>query len=82
MIKPKKYGRFILNYLAVAHLFIAAAAWRMNGIYNEKRWGADDIDLNDFVARGYMWVAVFALVTAVTILLALRLFKSGGKHRA
>ena len=82
MIKPKKYARFVLGYLAVVHLFIAAAAWRMNGIYNERVYGSDDFELTQFVARGYMFVAIGTLLSAAIILLALKMLKGTGKHRA
>ena len=82
MIRPKKYARFVLGYLAVAHLFVAAAAWRMNGIYTERVYSSGDTELTQFIAQGYMFVAVGTLLSSVIILLALKLLKSDGKHRA
>ena len=80
-MSTKRYARLGLGYLAIVHLFVAAASWRMNGIYNERVYSSGDVELTQFIARGYLFVAAGTLLTAVTILLALKLLKSGGKHR-
>lgn len=82
MIRPKKYARFALGYLAVFHLFIAAATWRMNGIYSERIYTSGDMELTQFIARGYLFVSIGALITAAMIFTSLKLLKSRGKHRA
>ena len=80
MIRPKKYARFVLNYLAVAHVFIAAACWRMNGIYTERIVTSGDAELTQFIANGYALAAAIFLVSGLLILLAVKIHR--GKHAA
>lgn len=80
MTNTKKYARFALNYLAIAHVFLAAACWRMNGIYNERIYMTGDPELTQFIANGYAIAAGILLASGVLILTALKLLK--GKHQA
>jgi hypothetical protein len=82
MINPKKFARFSLGYLAVVHLVLAAACWRMNGIYDERVYGSGDIELTQFISRGYGIAALILLGSGLLILVALKLLKGNGKHRA
>lgn len=82
MIHPKKFGKFALRFLAIAHLFAAAACWRMNGIWEEKTLVSSDPELTHFIARGYLFVAAGAFLSSVMIVLAMSLIKDKGKHRA
>lgn len=78
----KKFGRFTLGFLAVAHLYGAAACWRMNGIYTEKLQSTDDQELIAFIARGYGLAAAALLLSSLLIVISLRLLKAKGQHRA
>lgn len=78
----KKFGKFALRFLAVAHLFIAAACWRMNGIYTERIYGYGDAETMQFIALGYAFVAAGALLSSLVIMLSLRLMRTKGKHAA
>jgi hypothetical protein len=77
-MSTKRYARYALNYLAVVHLFLAAACWRMNGIYSERIYMADDMDQTQFIANGYALAGAMALLSGVFILLTVKMQK--GKH--
>ena len=79
-MSTKRYARYALNYLATAHIFLAAACWRMNGIYNERIYMADDMDQTKFIANGYALAAALLLTSGLFILLAVKMQK--GKHAA
>lgn len=78
----KKFGRFTLGFLAVVHLFTAAACWRMNGIYTERVYSYGDAELTQLMARGYGLVAIGALLSSLLIITSLVLIKGKGQHRA
>jgi hypothetical protein len=82
MMRPKKYARFALHYLAVIHLFLAAACWRMNGIYDERIYLTGDPELTQFISRGYAVAAAILLASGLLILVAVKMLKGSGKHRA
>jgi hypothetical protein len=79
-MSTKRYARYALNYLATVHIFLAAACWRMNGIYNERIYMADDMDQTKFIANGYALAAALLLTSGLFILLAVKMQK--GKHAA
>lgn len=79
MNNNKKLAKFALRFLGVTHLFIAAACWRMNGIWNERTFYEDN---GSFIARGYLFVALGALISGLLILASVQLLKGSGKHRA
>lgn len=78
----KKFGRFTLGFLAVTYLFIAAACWRMNGIYMERVESYGNAESTELIARGYSLAAVGALLTSLLIITSLALLKGKGQHRA
>jgi threonine/homoserine efflux transporter RhtA len=80
MIRPKKFARYALNYVGVVHIFLAAACWRMNGIYNERVYMADDMDQTQFIANGYAIAAAILLASGLIVLLAVKMHR--GKHAA
>lgn len=82
MIHPKKFGKFALRFLAVMNVLVAAACWRMNGIWDEKLDRSESRELAQFIAQGYLFVAVGSLLSACVIVLAMSLIKGNGKHRA
>ena len=79
-MSTKRYARYALNYLATVHIFLAAACWRMNGIYTERIYMADDMDQTQLIANGYALAGAMALVSGLFILLAVKMQK--GKHAA
>jgi hypothetical protein len=79
-MSTKRYARYALNYLATAHIFLAAACWRMNGVYNERIYMADDMDQTRFIANGYALIGAIMLVSGLFILLVVKMQK--GKHAA
>jgi hypothetical protein len=80
MIRPKKYARYALNYLAVVHIFLAAACWRMNGVYTERIYMSGDAELTQFITNGYALAAAILLASGLLILLAVKMHR--GKHAA
>jgi|LauGreDrversion4_2_1035121.scaffolds.fasta_scaffold142367_4 hypothetical protein len=80
MIRPKKFARYALNYVGVVHIFLAAACWRMNGIYNERVYSSGDTELTQFIANGYAFASLISLASGLLILLAVKMHR--GKHAA
>lgn len=79
-MNPKKIARYTLNYLAVIHIFLAAACWRMNGIYTERVVMSDNIELTQFIATGYAMASAILLTSGLLILLSVKIHR--GKHAA
>jgi hypothetical protein len=80
MIRPKKFARYALNYVGVVHIFLAAACWRMNGIYNERVYSSGDAELTQFIANGYALGGGLFLASGLLVLLAVKMHR--GKHAA
>jgi len=80
MIRPKKFARYALNYVGVIHIFLAAACWRMNGIYNERVYSSGDTELTQFIANGYAVASLICLASGLLILLAVKMHR--GRHAA
>lgn len=80
MIRPKKFARYALNYVGLVHVFLAAACWRMNGIYNERIYLSSDVKLTQFIANGYAIGGGIFLLSGLLILLAVKMHR--GKHAA
>jgi threonine/homoserine efflux transporter RhtA len=80
MIRPKKFARYALNYVGVVHIFLAAACWRMNGIYNERVYSSGDTELTQFIANGYAVASLICLASGLLILLAVKMHR--GRHAA
>lgn len=78
----KKFGKAALRGVAIGHLFVAAALWRMNGIYTERIYTTGDAELTQFIANGYAAASIGTLLTGLIIFASLRLIKGKAKHRA
>lgn len=79
-MNPKKFARYALNYLAVVHIFLAAACWRMNGVYTERIYSSGDAELTQFIANGYAIASAILLASGLLVLLAVKIHR--GKHAA
>ena len=79
-MKTKKFARYALNYVGIVHVFLAAASWRMNGIYTERIYSSGDAELTQFIANGYAIASLICLVSGLLILLAVKMHR--GKHAA
>lgn len=79
-MKTKKFARYALTYLGVVHIFLAAACWRMNGIYTERIYLSGDAELTQFIATGYALASLILLASGLLVLLAVKMHR--GKHAA
>lgn len=79
MNNNKKLAKLALRLLGVTHLVIAALCYRMNGVWIERIYYNEEAS---FIARGYLFVALGALISGLLILAAVQLMKGSGKHRA